>query len=150
MKYEGLELLDDVSINETFNGKVINRYSNKNKYNPLFVKIALDIMSEGHSLNVLAHKLGVARKTISEWQAKYPEFNEAIELGKESSEAFWENYAYRNKDQKDIQKLLLMNKCSFSEKSEHTIQSDHLKYLLATKNHINSFEKEIKEKFKDE
>ncbi|TXG83414.1 MAG: helix-turn-helix domain-containing protein, partial [Spirochaetes bacterium] len=93
MKYEGLELLDDVSINETFNGKVINRYSNKNKYNPLFVKIALDIMSEGHSLNVLAHKLGVARKTISEWQAKYPEFNEAIELGKESSEAFWENYA---------------------------------------------------------
>lgn len=148
-----LNLLEDESFHEKFNGKVVNLYSQCNdKYKPEYSSIALAIMSEGFSLKVLAKKLGVARQTISVWRKDHPEFDKAIELGKEASEAFWEEYAYRNKDEKEIRKLLIMNKCDLSEniKTDQTIKADHLDFLLATKEQIKSMESQFKEMDKNE
>lgn len=152
-KQKQFDLIEDESFHEKFNGKVINLYSQCNdKYKPEYVEIALAIMSEGFSLKVLAKKLGVARQTISVWRKEHPKFDEAIELGKEASEAFWEEYAYRNKDEKEIRKLLIMNKCDLSEniKTDQTIKADHLDFLLATKEQIKSMESEFKEMDKND
>src|SRR3546814_3495333 len=47
-------------------------------------------MAEGASLTSFAAEIGVARSTINEWIGTYPDFSEAVNVGKAKCAAWWE------------------------------------------------------------
>jgi len=62
-------------------------------YQPEFCQIAVETLSEGHSLTGLAGRLGVARSTVFKWRDDYPEFNEACIQGMAAATYWWEQRA---------------------------------------------------------
>jgi hypothetical protein len=51
----------------------------------------ISLMSEGRSLDGCASKLGVHPDTIYEWQRRYPEFSDAVRVGRAAAIAYWED-----------------------------------------------------------
>lgn len=51
-------------------------------YQPSFAEGVIEFMRSGASLSAYAGHLGVARQTLDNWRANYPEFREACEAGK--------------------------------------------------------------------
>ena len=51
---------------------------------------AFDILSSGLSKTACAGELGIAKKTLSEWVDKYPEFASAVNEGLAAGQAAWE------------------------------------------------------------
>lgn len=56
-------------------------------------KLVIDVMMAGGSIAAVCAKIGIGRSLLHEWRKKYPEFNEAIELGKELAQNYWEIFA---------------------------------------------------------
>jgi len=61
------------------------------KYKPEFCQLAIDLLSEGHSLYALASECNVSFETLMNWQNEHPEFLESIKIGKAKSAHWWEN-----------------------------------------------------------
>jgi transposase len=52
------------------------------KYDPAYCDMAVEYMAQGYSMTAFAGSIRVSRSTINEWMANYPEFSEAIKVGK--------------------------------------------------------------------
>lgn len=64
-------------------------YKNK-KYEPEMCAKLIDMMSEGSSRLEVAVELGVVQVTLDKWERENPEFAEAMHLGEEACQAWWE------------------------------------------------------------
>lgn len=65
------------------------------KYEPRFCDEVEKAMGAGYSLTSFAHVIGVARSTINEWMANFPEFSEAVSRAKAARLHRWETLALR-------------------------------------------------------
>lgn len=61
------------------------------KYDPAYCDLAIEIMAEGKSIASVACAIGVARSKLWEWGEANPQFRNALDLGKELSQQYWEN-----------------------------------------------------------
>jgi transposase-like protein len=59
-------------------------------------KIAYEVLKTGRSLTQVASALNVATRTVKDWREKYPEFNDAVELGQVHAHAWWQEAAQEN------------------------------------------------------
>lgn len=60
------------------------------KYDPLYCRTVVEHLTDGSSLTSFAASIDVARSTINEWMAAYPEFSEACARAKAKASAWWE------------------------------------------------------------
>lgn len=51
------------------------------KYHAAYCNEVIETMATGLSLTAFAGEIGVARSTINEWIAEYPDFSEAVKKG---------------------------------------------------------------------
>lgn len=65
------------------------------KYKPEYCQAVIEVMREGVSLTAFAGSIGVARSSINEWIDKFPEFSEAVNVGKAACAA-WYNLRARD------------------------------------------------------
>lgn len=101
---EGLSLVTEKKKVTVRNNKSIDMkkrkaglLSYKNiKYDPSMCDKVVELMEEGKSLYVVAHELGVVTSTLENWERTYEEFAEALHLGAEASQAWWEEQARTN------------------------------------------------------
>jgi len=61
------------------------------KYRAEFAERAKEFLSQGKSITQLARELGVARQTIYAWGEDHSEFSDALGLGRDFSQAHWED-----------------------------------------------------------
>lgn len=60
------------------------------KYKPVYCTEVISTMATGLSLTAFAGVIGVARSTINEWMAEYPDFSEAVKKGQAKRTAYLE------------------------------------------------------------
>ena len=51
-------------------------------YDPAYCQVVVDIMATGLSLTAAAGEIGVTRQTLNNWAHEFPEFFDAVCLGK--------------------------------------------------------------------
>ncbi len=60
------------------------------KYDPAYCDQIIAHMATGASMTSFAAEISVARSTINVWIADFPEFKEAVGIGKAKCAAWWE------------------------------------------------------------
>ena len=60
------------------------------KYNPKFCDAVIKAGEEGDTLVGMAEACDVSRETINEWMKIHPEFSDAVKLGLQKSQFWWE------------------------------------------------------------
>jgi hypothetical protein len=60
------------------------------KYDPKFCDAVVAVGEDGGTLAEMAVACGVNRETINDWIAAHPEFSDAIKLGIQKAQAWWE------------------------------------------------------------
>lgn len=60
------------------------------KYKAAYGNLLIEHLTEGASIASFAAEIGVARSTINQWAEDYPEFSEALKIGKAKCAAWWE------------------------------------------------------------
>lgn len=66
------------------------------KYDPKYCEAVIEFMKEGASLTSFAASIGVARSSLNVWMDEYPEFSDAVKIGKANCAVWWENLARQN------------------------------------------------------
>ena len=61
------------------------------KYRPEFCEAVGEFLSQGYSLTAFAAECDVARSTINEWIAQFPEFSEAVQRAQAKKARWWES-----------------------------------------------------------
>lgn len=61
------------------------------KYRPEYCEWVVRFLAKGHALTAFAGNVGVCRLTLDSWCEIYPEFREAVDVGKAKSQLWWEN-----------------------------------------------------------
>lgn len=95
-------------------------FGGKPKYRDDFPKRAYDFLSQGYTVTALAAELGVRRKIVYEWMEKFPDFNEAVKLGQEKAQRFFE------------QRLILMSKGDTSAANKAVKENVNMTALIFT------------------
>lgn len=70
--------------------------------------LLLKLMSEGASYTEVASMMGVWRETLYHWRDRHEEFKEAMELGAQLAESWWEYQGRRNIGNKNFNATLFM------------------------------------------
>lgn len=65
-------------------------------YEPKYCRMVKDHMSTGASLTSFAASIGKARSTMNLWMDAFPEFMEAVKVGKAQCAAWWESVNRQN------------------------------------------------------
>ena len=100
----------------------------KEKYKPEMCEQVVTMMDEGASLVEVAAELGIHRDTLYEWikkKGKYynPEFAQAVSVGIQKSEAWWEKVGRTNLENKDFNYtgwyMNMKNRFKWRDKQEH-------------------------------
>lgn len=104
-----------------------NKGGRPTKYEDRFLEIAEKYLAGGKSVTQLAKHLNVAKSTIYKWAEENQEFSDALELGKEFSQAYWENelenMMYNKEVNSPLVKLYFANRFGWSDKTE--TKNDH-------------------------
>lgn len=97
------------------------------KYEERFLEIAEKYLAGGKSVTQLAKHLNVAKSTVYKWAEENKAFSDALELGKEFSQAYWEdeleNMMYNKEVNSPLVKLYFANRFGWSDKTE--TKNDH-------------------------
>ena len=97
------------------------------KYEDRFLEIAEKYLAGGKSVTQLAKHLNVAKSTVYKWAEENKAFSDALELGKEFSQAYWEdeleNMMYNKEVNSPLVKLYFANRFGWSDKTE--TKNDH-------------------------
>lgn len=92
------------------------------KYKKEYIEIVKQELSEGASLKELAGMLGVNVSTISRWREEYKDFDEAVDMGLELSEAWWLGKGRKELYNKDFNHVLyymnMKNRFKWSDRTE--------------------------------
>ena len=70
--------------------KEANHVGRPPKYNKSFAKRIVDRMAQGYSLTAAAADCDIHRDTVYDWEAKYPEFSDALRLRRAKRLSFLE------------------------------------------------------------
>lgn len=60
------------------------------KYDPSFCDVVIKCGEEGETLAGMADACDVLRETLVEWAKSHPEFSDAVKVGLQKSQAWWE------------------------------------------------------------
>lgn len=97
------------------------------KYEDRFLEIAEKYLAGGKSVTQLAKHLNVAKSTVYKWAEENKAFSDALELGKEFSQAYWEDelesMMYNKEVNSPLVKLYFANRFGWSDKTE--TKNDH-------------------------
>jgi hypothetical protein len=63
------------------------------KYDPAYCDQVVEFCKQGFSISAFAGHIDVARSTINEWIANYPDFSEAVSRAKSARLLHWEQMA---------------------------------------------------------
>lgn len=63
------------------------------KYKPEYCEQVVAFMAQGFSVEAFAGHVWVSKDTLYEWMERYPEFKEAVAIGRERSRVWWEEAA---------------------------------------------------------
>ncbi len=92
------------------------------KYEESFKDAAEEFLSTGKSVTQLARHLNVAKSTVYKWAVENQEFSDALSIGREFSQAHWEDRLENMMFDKEINtplvKLYFANRFGWSDKSE--------------------------------
>lgn len=87
-----------------------------------FIQIAAETLSSGKSITQLARDLNVTRATIYNWAKDNEQFFDALETGREHSQAFWEDrleeMMYSKEVNAPLVKLYFANRFKWHDKSD--------------------------------
>lgn len=92
------------------------------KYQDEFAKIAEGYLAKGKSITQLAKKLNVSKSTVYKWASENQVFSDALSIGREFSQAFWEDELESMMYSKDVNaplvKLYFANRFGWTDKQE--------------------------------
>ncbi len=92
------------------------------KYEPRFKEIAEETLANGKSITQLARDLNVTRATLHNWAKENKEFFDALETGKEHSQAHWEDklegMMYNREVNAPLVKLYFANRFRWHDRPE--------------------------------
>jgi len=97
------------------------------RYKEVYCDEVISFMAQGYSLTAFAGEIGVARSTINEWMAHFPEFSEATKVAKAKCARWWEDRNRKNAEEGGgnataaIFGLKNMAPDDWREKSEHEV-----------------------------
>lgn len=101
---------------------VKNKGGRPTKYDDKYLEQSIDFLSKGKSITQLAKKLNVSKSTIYKWAEENSTFSDALSLGREFSQAHWEDELENMMYSKDVNaplvKLYFANRFGWSDKSE--------------------------------
>lgn len=60
------------------------------KYDPKFCDVVIACGEEGDTLAAMAEACNVHRETINDWIAAHPDFSDAVKLGLQKAQVWWE------------------------------------------------------------
>lgn len=66
------------------------------KYRPEFCELVVRLGDRGKSRAQIARYLGVSRQTLHNWEAKHPDFVDAMAWAKDCELAYWEELGHNN------------------------------------------------------
>lgn len=91
-------------------------------YNPEYCQEAIDYLSQGKSITQLARKLGVNKSSIYEWAKVHEEFSNALNMGRQNSQAYWEDELVDMMRDRNVNaplvKLYFANRFNWHDKQE--------------------------------
>ncbi len=94
------------------------------KYKPEYVNDAYEYLASGKSIVQLARTFGVCRDTIYVWEKAYPDFKEALKIGRDHSQAHWEteleSMMYNKEVNTGLVKLYFANRFKWLDRPEGT------------------------------
>ncbi|AUR89930.1 DNA-packaging protein, partial [Vibrio phage 1.135.O._10N.222.54.B6] len=92
------------------------------KYDDSFLGVTEKYLAQGKSVTQLAKHLNVAKSTIYKWAEENKEFSDALNIGREFSQAHWEDKLEDMMFNKDVNsplvKLYFANRFGWSDKVE--------------------------------
>lgn len=94
----------------------------KTDYREEYNQKALEFLSSGKSIIQLGRELGVARSTIYNWAENHPSFMDTLSMGREHSQAVWEDkleeMMYSKEVNAPLVKLYFANRFKWHDKPE--------------------------------
>ena len=98
------------------------------KYKEAYLKKTIDFLASGKSITQLARELQVNKSTIYEWANNNPTFSDALDTGREYSQAHWEteleSMMYSKEVNAPLVKLYFANRFGWSDKQEVESKGD--------------------------
>ena len=92
------------------------------KYDDSFLSITEKYLAQGKSVTQLAKHLNVAKSTIYKWAEENKEFSDALNIGREFSQAHWEDkledMMFNKEVNSPLVKLYFANRFGWSDKVE--------------------------------
>jgi len=92
------------------------------KYKKEYCKGVIDYLSKGKSITQYASSLMVHKDTVYEWAKVHLEFSDALKLGRQLSEAYWQDKLaddmYDTSINSPLYKLYFANRFGWSDKVE--------------------------------
>lgn len=92
------------------------------KYKEEFVQIAIDYLGQGKSVTQLATHLRVHKDTVYQWAKDHKTFSDALKIGKQDSQAVWEEKLESMMFSKEVNaplvKLYFANRFGWHDKQE--------------------------------
>lgn len=80
----------DEIIHEEHKSLEVVKIGRRVPYDPVYCQSVLKLMSEGYSITEVIAELGVSKSTLYRWANEHKEFKEALQLGIEYAQAWWE------------------------------------------------------------
>lgn len=71
--------------------KLKQSFGRPSNYDPAYKKIVVDVMKQGKSIAAVAALIGVPRTKIWKWAEMHDDFRDALELGKDLCQHYWED-----------------------------------------------------------
>tara|TARA_R110002167_G_scaffold98927_6_gene259832 strand:- start:4769 stop:5122 length:354 start_codon:yes stop_codon:yes gene_type:complete len=91
-------------------------------YHSDFCKVAEEMLSAGKSIVQVSSKIGVHRDTIYAWAEAFPEFSDTLRIGRQDSQAHWEDkledMMFNREVNAPLAKLYFANRFGWHDKQE--------------------------------
>lgn len=101
------------------------------KYDDKYCDVAIKYLAKGKSITQLARELKVSKSTVYLWAEVHESFSDALQRGRELSQAFWEDelidMMYNKEVNSPLVKLYFANRFGWSDKSESKNENANVK-----------------------
>ena len=92
------------------------------KFEDRFIEIAEMVLSSGRSMTQLARDLNISKSTLYKWGDENPIFSDALDIGREHSQAHWEDkledMMYSKEVNAPLVKLYFANRFKWHDRPE--------------------------------
>ena len=111
--------------------KELTKNGRPSKYEEKHCKVAIDYLRKGKSITQLAREIGVSKSTVYLWAEQHERFSDALQQGRELSQAFWEDelvdMMYNKEVNSPLVKLYFANRFGWSDKAETKNENANVK-----------------------